>query len=119
MNSKLKKLLLAFFLTFAVIGNFRVYLNTRDYGKFRTRTCEAKLIGVIVRVVSRKSENVSVAINDSNNIYSLDLCKVTFSKGFPELRYWEVGDSIFKSAHSELVRVTKGDSVCEFKIKCD
>ncbi len=119
MNRKIKQILLAFFVTFLILGNFYVFLINRDYGKFRNRTCETGLKGVIIRVVNNRTEYITVAINDSNNIYSLDMYKITYLKGFIRSRHWQVGDSIFKSAHSELVRVTKGDSVCEFKIKCD
>jgi hypothetical protein len=75
------------------------------------------LKGVIIYVSGRTGYRY-LQIDNFDEPISVNPSTLIFRKGFNELHFFEIGDSILKSANSDEITVKKGDSIVRFQISC-
>src|SRR5947207_14917497 len=119
----MKKFLNSFFgrlviLVLIISGIYSVFEEGAIYNKYKCATKEMELKGVIIFVTGRSGYG-QVQIDNREKPFSLNVSKEIYRKGFGRYHFFDIGDSIIKSAGSKEVTVKKKDSVLIFILSCN
>lgn len=94
-----------------------LFKNKTDYNEYECETKGLELKGII-DYVNHKSGYMQVHITNREKVFSLNISKELYKKGFPEYYYYEVGDSIIKDASSKEFTIKRGQNIAIFLLDC-
>ena len=98
----MKKIIIFILIVWLVVIIFFIkdYFYGKQYNKYRCETKKEEIIGVI-SWVNKKTNYSQIRLRDGEKVYSFDINKIEFRRGFPKWVSYKIGDSIIKAANSK------------------